>query len=1452
MFTFLRNPRLQRVIASGAALFFALSPALAPAASPPASTGTTTRRSFPRSIRALPTTATDTNGVAHAAYIARTALTVDEEAAETPFEIALTMRNFDELRARIAHSEIISHAELEARYLPSPAVHDRMVRWLQSEGLAVTSTSPQRLAIFGRGKVSEVARVFQTSFARVAAQGKEYTSAITAPSLPNEVAGAVLGLHGLQAHIRPKPLHLPSPQATTGGSLPYYPSQINKAYGSSSLGLTGSGQTIAIYSFAFPATSDLTKFWTTTGSSASSANVQNIVVGDGPIAAPDSGIIDEASLDVEWASGMAPGAIIRVYGGAEDSPVSDDQILQQVLADTATNPNMHQLSISYGLDEDAVDKDYSAITAQYMAAITAVGVTVFASSGDNGALSNDASHQMVGLPASVPEVTAVGGTSLRLDLNNNVSSEIGWGSPADAGSTGSSGGGVSTVFLRPSWQTGAGVPAGTMRLIPDVSAVGDPATGAYAYSQGKSGTIGGTSLSSPIWAAWCAMINQYRANNGKGPLGALNPRIYPLAGTLPFRDIVAGGNSVFSASTGYDLVTGIGSPVVIALAQASTSETHAPYLQVQTTAGFATTLQPESLYVFAGGSPAPTYRWQRRAVGTSTWSDLANGSAYAGVATSNLIIRSATASMNGDQFQCIVANSAGSVTSTPIPLTVASLGVTTLAGWPDWSGSADGLVSNARFSYPGGVRIDAVGTAYVTDARNNTIRKITPDGTVTTIAGLAGFTGTADGTGSAARFNGPGGVAVDSSGNLFVVDSESYTVRKITPAGVVTTFAGKAGIAGTADGTGTGATFGGLQNIAIDTAGNLYVADGGGNTIRKITPAAVVTTFAGLGGTSGNTNGTGTAARFNNPSGLAVDTAGNVYVADNNNNSIRKITPAGVVTTLAGRNSTSGFGFVDGDGTSARFDSPASVAVDSVGNVYVADSYNCAIRKITPGGTVSTIAGNGDAFNTDGPLSSATFYYPADLAVDPAGNLLVADAYNNTIRRVTINALTVPNIAASPITTTINSGQNATFTVTASGSGPFTYQWQLLPSGSSTWSNLSATSTYSGVTSTTLTVAAATVLLDSTQYRCVVTNVLGSTNSAAASLLVNGTPIISAASQSQAVRSGTSITLNASASGRSLTYQWLLNGAVIAGATSSTYTIANFSSASAGTYSVTVSNTSGSVTSAIGTLTLSTAYLTNLSVRNRVGTGDDVLVVGFVIAGSDTKTLLIRGAGPVLTQYFVAGALANPVLSLAPSGGNPIAVNTGWGNDPALTTAFAQVAAFPFPTSSADTALLRTLSPGGYSAKISGANNTTGVALAELYDESSPANARLTNVSARAPVGTGDNVMIVGFVIGGTGSDRLLIRGIGPTLKTYGVSGVLERPELIITDTSGNVLASNSGWADDTTLAGVFKKVAAFDLTPGSADAAVFVTLPAGGYSAKLSGANATTGNALVELYEVP
>ena len=325
--------------------------------------------------------------------------------------------------------------------------------------------------------------------------------------------------------------------------------------------------------------------------------------------------------------------------------------------------------------------------------------------------------------------------------------------------------------------------------------------------------------------------------------------------------------------------------------------------------------------------------------------------------------------------------------------------VTTFAGKTGVAGWGNGTGTAASFNVPSGVAVDADGNVYVADRDNHLIRKITPAGEVTTLAGTAGVSGATNGNGTAASFFGPYGVAVDKFGNVYVAENGNHLIRKIDSYGEVTTLAGTAGVAGSTNANGTAASFKSPRAVAVDTFGNVYVADYRNQLVRKIDSYGEVTTLAGNDGVAGSDNGNGTAASFNGPGGVAVDKFGNVYVAEEGNNLIRKIDSYGEVTTLAG---TAGVdGSDNGNGTAASFTYPRGVAVDTAGNVYVADWGNHLIRKIDSYGEVTTLAGTaGVTGATNGNGTAASFNWPEGVAVDPDGNFYVTDTDNNLIRKI--------------------------------------------------------------------------------------------------------------------------------------------------------------------------------------------------------------------------------------------------------------------------------------------------------------------------------------------------------------------------------------------------------------------------------------------------------------------
>lgn len=323
----------------------------------------------------------------------------------------------------------------------------------------------------------------------------------------------------------------------------------------------------------------------------------------------------------------------------------------------------------------------------------------------------------------------------------------------------------------------------------------------------------------------------------------------------------------------------------------------------------------------------------------------------------------------------------------PAPAPPLTFTVTTLAGSTK-DGYADGMGTAALFMNTVDLAVDQQGNVYVTDGSDNRIRKVTPAGVVSTLAG-SGIMGQFDGAGSTAQFSGPAGIAVDAQGLVYVADSNNNLIRVITPAGVVSTLTGRAG-QGLQDGPVASAKFSHPNYLAFDQQGNLYVSESRNNRIRKITPQGMVSTLAGgeagVPAPQGYVDGPAGSARFAGPEGIALDKQGNVYVADVNNNRIRKVTPAGVVSTVAGSGAKD---FADGMGTQAKFSFPVDIAVDANGTLYVTDYGNGCLRRIGTEGQVSIAVGSNKGFGTaDGTGPAAQFFGPQGLAISTSGQEL--------------------------------------------------------------------------------------------------------------------------------------------------------------------------------------------------------------------------------------------------------------------------------------------------------------------------------------------------------------------------------------------------------------------------------------------------------------------------------
>jgi sugar lactone lactonase YvrE/thiol-disulfide isomerase/thioredoxin len=588
---------------------------------------------------------------------------------------------------------------------------------------------------------------------------------------------------------------------------------------------------------------------------------------------------------------------------------------------------------------------------------------------------------------------------------------------------------------------------------------------------------------------------------------------------------------------------------------------------------------------------------------------------------------------------------------------------TTLAGSAGQNGSTDGTGSDVRLNAPTGLAVDRTGNLFITDTGNSIIRKITPGGTVTTFAGQARSAGNVDGTLATARLAAPWGLAFDETGSLYVADAAAHTIRKISPAGIVTTLAGLAGTTGTANGPGSTARFNRPTGLAVDRAGNVFVADAMNSTLRKITAGGVVTTFAGLAGTTGSTDGPGSTALFNHPSDVAVDGAGNLFVADGDNHTIRKITPDGTVSTFAGQ--ARSVGSTDGIGPAARFSAPVGLAVDQASNLYVAEFTNCTIRKITPGGTVTTLAGlTGTIGTADATGAGTRFNQPYDVAVDGAGVLYVADTKSHTIRQGMLT------IAANPSARLVNLSVRANLVpdeqlvtgfVLAGGVKPM-----LVRAVGPGLAPFLPDSTCAGNPS--LQLYNATTLLESNDNWGGVTALVNACSGVGAFPLP-------ANSQDAAV-------LCAVEGARTAHMAVTTNGV--------------------------------GLIEVYDTATAQTPRLVNVSARYQAGSGADTLIAGFVIAGTGEKTMLVRAVGPTLGQLGVSGVLADPTLAVFNTAQQLIAENNDW---PAvIAEVMRRAGAFALPAGSKDAALVVTLPPGGYTAQVTGVNNSTGAALVEIYE----------------------------------------------------------------------------------------------------------------------------------------
>ena len=832
------------------------------------------------------------------------------------------------------------------------------------------------------------------------------------------------------------------------------PAQIRTAYGIDSISLgalvgNGAGQTIAIVDayddpnivgdlqafdaqFNLPAPPSFTKLNQTGGTTA-------------PAASGSSGWAVEESLDVEWAHSVAPKASIVLL---EANSSSNRDLFTAV--DTARNlPGVSVVSMSWGSSgdyagENAADSYFTTPTGR-------AGVTFVASTGDSGTPG--------GYPAYSPNVLAVGGTTLQIDANNQYAGESGWSG---------AGGGQSAIETEPGYQTG--VQSSGMRQIPDVSFNADPNSGVAVYDSydfGRStpwAQVGGTSLAAPCWAGLIAIADQLRVANGLGTMdGATQtlPALYSISAS-DFHDITTGNNGL-AAGLGYDMVTGLGSPIanrlVPDLVPIGTVANPATTTAIAVSTASSVYGQPITFAATVGinavGVSPPTGTmtfWDGRdELGAAT---LSRGMALFTTSGLDVGTHSITAVYGGDsKFARSASGPVAEVVGKASTVTTLSVSAGSIVyGQPETITATVRAAAPSTAGAPSGGTVTFVdqttgatlGTAVLVAGTASLTVPLLPvgaqfftasysgDGThflgsssgsvIATIAGNGFQSFSGDGSpATAAQLSQPDGIAVDASGDVFIADGANCVVREVNASsGRITTIAGNG--TGGYSGDGSQATAAELNypaGLALNGAGDLFIADFNNNVIREVNlVSGVITTVAGDGtaGYSGD-RGQATAAELYLPNGVAVDNHGNLFIADYGNNTIRAVNLAsGIITTVAGTG-VAGYSGDGGQATSAQLSTPGAVIADNRGDLFVADSGNNAIREINlASGVITTIAGAGTAgYSGDGgQATAATLKFPVDLILSTAGDLFIADTNNSAIRAV--------NLASGAITTVAGNG----------------------------------------------------------------------------------------------------------------------------------------------------------------------------------------------------------------------------------------------------------------------------------------------------------------------------------------------------------------------------------------------------------------------------------------------
>jgi hypothetical protein len=975
--------------------------------------------------------------------------------------IGLPLRNQNELAGLLRqiynpaspnYRHYLTPQQFTERFGPTEEDYQAVVAFAKTNHLKVTATHANRMLVDVNASVSDIEQALHVKMHvfQHPTEKRLFHAPDTSPSLDLNVP--VLGISGLDNYSLPRPHLQATPLVASRnvslmtGSGPggnYMGKDFRAAYVPDTA-MDGSGQAVGLLQFDGYAASDITYYENLAG--LPSVTLSNVLV-DGASGNPSGGGNEvEVCLDIEMAISMAPNlSQVVVYMAPNGSPWED------ILNRMATDDVAQQLSCSWYLR----DGGSNAVTDQIFQQMAAQGQSFFVASGDY-----DAFTGLIPFPCDSPYVTQVGGTTLTTSGPQGFwISETVWNWNDGIGSSG----GISTQYPIPSWQTNINMRANqgstTMRNVPDVALT---ANQVYLRVDGTDDTAAGTSCAAPLWAGLTALANQEAAARSRPPLGLVNSAVDAIGTgdnySGAFHDITNGNNtsasspSKFYAVAGYDLCTGWGTPAgqrlidalavpeilaimpapgfnsvgpvsgpfsvtsqSFSLANVGTNSLNwtvaspSPWLTVSPSGG---TLDPDgsetnvtvSLNSAATNLPIGTYS-------ATVWFTNLN-SAIAQSRQFNLTIFDPLQIAPAAGFSTIGGvGGPFSITSQQFSLT--NLGAARLiwslgnnSPWLNASPSS-GILTNGgpaaaitvSLNSSAYTNVDGIYTASISFAdQNNTVGQsrqfVLNVGQIPVI--------TAEPTNETVMV---GGTATFSLGVASIGPCAFQWQLDGTnlPDNIITTLAGDGTFGYSGDnGAATNATLDEPYGVALDGAGNLFIADTDNNCIRKVDPYGIITTVAGNGnpGYSGD-GGAATNAALDEPYGVAMDKAGNLYIADTDNNCIRKVDATGTITTVAG-NGEAGFSGDGGTATNASLNAPSCLALDGVGNLFVTDVFNNRIRKVGTNGIITTVAGNGSAgyFGDGGTATNASLSYPLGLAVDGAGDLFIADLGNNRIRQV--------------------------------------------------------------------------------------------------------------------------------------------------------------------------------------------------------------------------------------------------------------------------------------------------------------------------------------------------------------------------------------------------------------------------------------------------------------------